>query len=70
MQEWAVFDCVGPCPETLQALNTKIFTEWLPLNKEYEIAGNANIEWYDPLNGDTSDPKYHTQVWIPVRKAK
>lgn len=26
---WAVFPCVGPMPDALQDVNTKIFTEWL-----------------------------------------
>ena len=64
---WAIFDCVGPNPETLQAINTKIFKEWLPGNQEYEICGNANIEWYD-CTGDMRDSDYHSQIWIPVRK--
>ena len=28
--EWAVFDCIGPNPQTLQSVNTRIFSEWLP----------------------------------------
>ena len=67
MQKWAIFDCVGPCPETLQALNTKIFKEWLPFNKDFEPASNYNIEWYDCVNGEKWDPDYHTQIWIPVK---
>ena len=42
--DWAVFDIFGPCPGALQSVNTKIFTEWLPGNPEYEISGNANVE--------------------------
>ena len=65
---WAVFDCVGPIPEALQRLNTRIFTEWLPGNPDYEICGNASVEWYDCLNGEKTDPDYHSAVWIPVKK--
>lgn len=65
--KWAIFDCVGPCPEKLQELNTKIFKEWLPLNKEFELRGDGNIEWYDCVNGEKSDPDYHTQIWIPIK---
>jgi len=67
---WAIFDCVGPCPSALQELNTRIFKEWLPLNKEYELRDEGNIEWYDCVNGEKSDSDYHTQIWIPVRKIK
>ena len=68
MGEWAVFDCVGPVPEALQSVNTRIFKEWLPGNPDYELAGNANIEWYDCVNGEKTDPDYHSAIWIPVKK--
>lgn len=67
--KWAIFDCIGPCPEKLQELNTKIFKEWLPLNKEFELRGDGNIEWYDCVNGEKTDPNYHTQIWIPIKSA-
>ena len=68
--KWAIFDCIGPCPEKLQELNTKIFKEWLPLNKEFELRGDGNIEWYDCVNGEKTDPEYHTQIWIPIKSVK
>ena len=66
--DWAVFDCIGPIPEALQSLNTRIFREWLPGNPDYEISGNANVEWYDCINGEKTDPDYHSAIWIPVKK--
>lgn len=66
--EWAVFDCVGAIPEALQSLNTRIFKEWLPGNPDYEICGNANVEWYDCVNGEKTDPDYHSAIWIPVKR--
>lgn len=66
--EWAVFDCVGPIPEALQSLNTRIFKEWLPGNPDYEISGNANVEWYDCMNGEKTDPDYHSAIWVPVKR--
>ena len=68
--EWAVFNCIGPLPEALQTVNTHIFREWLPGNPEFEISGNANIEWYDCVNGEQSDPDYHSAIWIPVKRKK
>jgi len=68
MGEWAVFDCIGAIPEALQTLNTRIFKEWLPGNGEYELAGCANVEWYDCMNGEKSDPDYHSAIWLPVRR--
>ena len=65
--DWAVFDIFGPCPGALQSVNTKIFTEWLPGNPEYEISGNANVEWYD-CKAMPTDKDYHSAIWIPVRK--
>lgn len=65
--DWAVFDIFGPCPGALQSVNTKIFTEWLPGNPEYEISGNANVEWYDCMS-KPNDKDYHTAIWIPVKK--
>ena len=66
--DWAVFDCVGPMPESLQSLNTRIFQEWLPGNPDYELSGNANVEWYDCLNGEKTDPDYHCAIWLSVKK--
>lgn len=65
--EWAVFECTGPLPQALQSVNTKIFKEWLPENQEYELAGNANVEWYD-CTADQNDPDYRSAIWIPVRR--
>ena len=66
--EWAVFDCVGPIPEALQSLNTRIFREWLPGNPDYELCGNATIEWYDCLHGEKTDPDYRSAIWVPVQR--
>lgn len=66
--EWAVFNCIGPMPEALQSVNTRIFSEWLPDNTEFEISGNATVEWYDCMNGEKDDPDYHSAIWIPVKR--
>lgn len=66
--DWAVFDCVGSMPDAIQTLSEKIYCEWLPGNPDYDLVGNANVEWYDSSNGDKTDPKYHSAVWIPVKK--
>ena len=68
MTDWAIFDCVGPIPDALQTLNTKIFREWLPGNPDYELDGNASVEWYDCVNGNKTDADYHSAIWLPVRK--
>ena len=66
--EWAVFDCIGPNPQTLQSVNTRIFSEWLPGNPDYELSGNATVEWYDCVHGEMTDPDYHSAIWVPVKK--
>ena len=66
--DWAVFNCIGPNPQTLQSVNTRIFSEWLPGNADYELSGNATVEWYDCVNGEMTDPDYHSAIWIPVKK--
>lgn len=68
--EWAVFNCVGPIPEALQSVNTRVFKEWLPGNPDYELSGNATVEWYDCVNGEKSDPDYRSSIWIPVKAKK
>ena len=66
--EWAVFDCIGPNPQTLQSVNTRVFQEWLPANPDYELCGNATVEWYDCINGEPTDPDYHSAIWVPVKR--
>lgn len=68
MSDWAVFDCIGPMPDALQSLNTRVFGEWLPGNPDYEISGCTSVEWYDCINGEKTDPDYHSAIWIPVKK--
>ncbi|MGN1148466.1 MAG: effector binding domain-containing protein [Lachnospiraceae bacterium] len=64
--EWAIFTCIGPMPAALQSVNTRIFNEWLPGNKEYEIAESINIEMY--TMGDVNSPDYVSEIWIPVKR--
>ena len=66
--EWAVFPCIGPVPEAIQSVNTRIFTEWLPGNPDYELRGNATVEWYDCVNGEKTDADYRSAVWLPVKR--
>ena len=64
---WAVFPCHGALPKSLQDVNTKIWSEWLPSSKSYQLAGNYNIEMYGPM---TDDPDaYYCEIWIPVKTA-
>lgn len=68
---WAVFVCKGAMPTSLQNTNQKIFSEWLPNCKDYEIAAGYNIEMYtnvaDYPKGN-QDENYYSEIWIPVQK--
>jgi len=63
---WAVFPCRGALPKSLQDVNTRIWSEWLPSCREYKLAGNYNIEMYTPVQGNPDD--YYCEIWIPVEK--
>lgn len=68
---WAVFPCYGPTAPAIQEVNKKIFSEWLPNCKDYEIAAGYNIEMYsDPSEYEKGilDDKYYSEIWIPVKK--
>ncbi len=68
---WAVFACKGAMPKSLQDVNQKIFSEWLPNCKDYEIAAGYNVEMYtnvaDYPKGN-QDENYYSEIWIPVKK--
>ena len=65
---WAQFVCRGPLPESLQSVNTKIWSEWLPAMKGYDLAGNYSLEVYGP---PAEDPEqYESYIWIPLKKQK
>lgn len=63
---FAKFRCIGPMPSAIQAVNTRIFNEWLPGNSCYDLIGGYHIEKYSP--GDISDKDYQSEIWIPVRE--
>lgn len=68
---WAVFPCKGAMPASLQDVNNKIFSEWLPAMKEYEFAAGYCIEMYDDpkkFPKGTADENYYAEIWIPVKK--
>ncbi|MCL2717405.1 MAG: GyrI-like domain-containing protein [Lachnospiraceae bacterium] len=63
---WAVFPIKGALPDALQDTNTKIWSEWLPNCREYELDGNMNIEMYSCGDMDSAD--YYSEIWLPVKK--
>ena len=62
---WAVFESVGPFPETLQTIWGRIYSEWLP-SSGYEVVEGPEILWNE--SPDTSLPEYRSEIWIPVKK--
>ena len=68
---WAVFSCKGEMPEALQTVNKKIFSEWLPNSKEYELVSGYSIEYYtdsSEYEKGTQDKNYYSEIWIPIQK--
>ncbi|QSX09477.1 AraC family transcriptional regulator [Alkalibacter rhizosphaerae] len=62
---WAVFEVVGPFPETLQNAWGRIYSEWFP-SSGYEAVDGPEILWNESPN--TADPNYRSEIWIPVKK--
>ena len=63
---WAEFPCRGPLPESLQSVNTRIWSEWLPSLKGYALAGSYNIEAYGPP-AERPEDEVNT-IWVPLKK--
>ena len=67
---WAVFACRGACPQSIQTVNIKIFSEWLPAS-DYEFAAGYCIEMYtspEEYPNGTNDENYYSELWIPIQK--
>jgi AraC family transcriptional regulator len=62
---WAVFESIGPYPETLQNVWGRIYSEWFPASG-YEAVPGPEILWNE--SQDTKDSNYRSEIWIPVRK--
>lgn len=61
---WAVFEAVGPFPDTLQSVWGRIYAEWFP-SSGYEQAPGPEMLWNE--SPDTSSPTYRSEIWIPVK---
>ncbi len=62
---WAVFESIGPFPETLQDIWGRIYSEWFP-SSGYETVSSPEILWHE--SKDMQNPNYRSEIWIPVRK--
>lgn len=62
---WAVFEAVGPFPDTLQNVWGRIYSEWFP-SSSYEQVEGPEILWNE--HKDVTSPKFLSEIWIPVRR--
>ncbi|MCB8983545.1 MAG: AraC family transcriptional regulator [Ardenticatenaceae bacterium] len=62
---WAVFESVGPFPETLQNIWGRIYAEWFP-SSGYEQAQGPEMLWN--ADKDVQSPTFRSEIWIPVKK--
>ncbi|MFV0352994.1 MAG: effector binding domain-containing protein [Oscillospiraceae bacterium] len=62
---WAVFECRGAMPFSIQKMQERIMTEWFP-NSGYQYADAPDIEVY--TDGDQSAEDYLCWIWVPVKK--
>ena len=63
---WAVFESIGPFPETLQNVWGRIYSEWFPTSG-YEAASGPEILWNE--SPDTDNLKYRSEIWIPIKNS-
>lgn len=64
---WAVFEAVGPFPDTLQNVWGRIYSEWFP-SSNYELAEGPEMLWNE--HSDVTSPTYRSEIWIPVMARK
>lgn len=62
---WAVFEAVGPFPDTLQNVWGRIYSEWFT-SSNYEQAEGPEILWNE--HKDVTSPNFRSEIWIPVLK--
>lgn len=62
---WAVFEAIGPFPDTLQNVWGRIYSEWFP-STQYEQINGPEILWNE--SPDTTSKTYRSEIWIPVKK--
>lgn len=62
---WAIFECKGAMPHSVQNMQKRIVTEWFP-NSGYQYADAPDIEQY--TEGDQSSEAYTCYIWVPVKK--
>jgi AraC family transcriptional regulator len=64
---WAVFEAVGPFPDTLQNVWGRIYSEWFP-SSNYQLAVGPEMLWNE--HKDVSSPTFRSEIWVPVTSKK
>jgi AraC family transcriptional regulator len=64
---WAVFEAVGPFPDTLQNVWGRIYSEWFP-SSNYELAQGPEMLWNE--HKDVSSPTFRSEIWVPVSQKR
>jgi AraC family transcriptional regulator len=62
---WAVFEAIGPFPDTLQDVWGRIYSEWFPTSN-YEQVEGPEILWNE--DKDVTSPAFKSEIWIPILK--
>jgi AraC family transcriptional regulator len=62
---WAVFEAIGPFPDTLQDVWGRIYSEWFPTSNYEQIEG-PEILWNE--DKDVTSPTFKSEIWIPVKE--
>lgn len=60
---WAVFEAVGPFPDTLQNVWGRIYSEWFP-SSNYQLAVGPEMLWNE--HKDVTSPTFRSEIWVPV----
>ena len=60
---WAVFDCIGPVPQSIQNGWKYLNEEWL-VKYPFRHALCPELEWYS--DGNVYSKDYLSQIWIPI----
>ena len=63
---WALFRCEGALPDSIQKVNTQIWSEWLPALQGYTLAGNYSLEFYLPPAKNPAETVSY--ICIPLNK--
>lgn len=60
---WAIFDCIGMIPQSVQKGWKYLNEEWL-IKYPFKHASCPELEWYS--DGNTYSSNYLSQIWIPI----